>query len=79
MTTEKCSKCWSKDIVFHEYMWAFDGCLVVNCKKCNIAIHRASWKEILKLEQKETYGPVMFFLEGGDVYVNNRLIWNEAQ
>lgn len=78
MTTEKCNKCWSKDIVFHEYMWAFDWALTVECSTCLNVVHRESGKMVLKAEQKETYGPVMFFLEGGDVYVNNRLIWNEA-
>lgn len=75
---EECPKCWSKDINYVEYLGAFDWALTMECKACNTSIHRSSGKEILKLEQKYKYGPVMFYLEGGDVYINNRQIWKES-
>ena len=77
--TEQCSKCWSEDIVYNEWLGAYDGVMSLSCKDCGQSVHLRSGLVILKNEQKEAYGPVTFYLEGGEVAINNRIIWNEKQ
>ena len=75
--SQVCKECGSGDIVYETYYWAYDGPIAVHCYKCNTRVHLASWQIVLKQEQKENYGPIIFFLANWEVAVNNRIIWNE--
>ena len=60
---KKCKNCNSEDMVWIEWMWAYDGILAWQCDECDSVYHANTWYKILAYTQPEEYGAVYFILK----------------
>lgn len=65
-----CPLCWEKEkLCIHQYLWAYDWWLTLECKNCWKQTHRISKKAISEEWQPKEYWPV-FFKTGHSYYKN---------